>query len=86
MGDEGGIGVGKDGEDDEGEEEGEEEEEEDSRPGTNSLKITSREKWYLPLRSRTRQPSQFSSYPTNIASKRRGPPLERSSSGMKTKH
>src|SRR5271168_3396420 len=56
------------------------------RPEESSLNITSREKWTAPCRSRTTQPTRASSYPTKIASKRRGPAFVRSSGGIVTKH
>src|ERR1700678_67202 len=58
----------------------------DRWPGVFSLKTISLEKWYFPAMSRTRHPVLFSSYPTKIASYRRGPPFVRSSGGMDGKH
>ena len=58
----------------------------DRCPGIDSLKMTSLVKKYFPLRSWTRHPTLSSSYPTKIASNRRGPPLVRSSGGMSGKH
>ena len=55
-------------------------------PGTDSLKMISREKWYFPWRSQTHHPILSSLYPTKMASKRHGPPLEQSSGGIVMKH
>jgi len=63
-------GVGKDEEEVREVEDVVDEREGDRWPGTNSLNMTSHEKWYFPLRSWTCQPRRFSSYPTKIASKR----------------